>query len=162
MAENEQNGTPRAEPPHSIEPASVDDKGRLKLPAKVVEYLNATGVTEVFISTTDLRQVTIYPLSVWQRNEELFENPGDDVEAAERLALLMKHYGGDSAIDPSGRVLLPAPLRQELGLEKQSVVVQFQGGCFNVRSRKVHEEQLQVSRASLAQDSSLLKKRGLK
>jgi len=47
-------------------------------------------------------------------------------------------------------------------LEKQSVVVQFQGGCFNVRSRKVHEEQLQVSRASLAQDSSLLKKRGLK
>lgn len=162
MPEVDQLSTLVTEPPHSIEGATVDEKGRLKLPAKVVAYFSAMGVKEVFISTTDLRQVTIYPLPVWKRNEELFENPGDDVEAVERLALLMKHYGGDSEIDASGRVLLPSLLRAELGLEKQPVVVQFHGGCFNVRSRKVHEEQLQAARASLAQDASVLKKRGLK
>src|SRR4029077_17535746 len=94
--------------PHSIAQASVDEKGRLKLPAEFVEYLESIKVTKVFITTFDLRQARIYPMSVWKVNEALFENSGENAAAAERLAFLAKVYGGDAGIDKSGRVLLPA------------------------------------------------------
>jgi|SRR5215831_4272617 len=166
MPDLDQIGTRQAElagsvePPHSIEPASVDDKGRLKLPAKVVEYLSASGVTQVFITTVDFRQVRIYPLHVWKSNEILFKNAGENSPAAERLARLAKHYGGDAEIDKSGRVLLPAPLRTEMGLEKQPVMVDVYNGRVNVVSRKIHDELLQVARASLADDLKALEKLG--
>src|SRR5271169_5574977 len=98
------------EPPHSIAQASVDDKGRLKLPAEFTEFLEKSGVTRVFITTVDFRQVRIYPLSLWQRNENLFEGAGEHSGQAERLARLAKHFGGDAEIDRAGRVLLPAVL----------------------------------------------------
>jgi len=166
MSELDQIGTSQAEPPrlieppHSIEPASVDDKGRLKLPAKVVEYLFAIRVTQVFITTVDFRQVRIYPLAVWKSNENLFKSAGENSAAAERLARLAKHFGGDAEIDKSGRVLLPAPLREEMGLEKQPVVVDVHNGRVNVVSRKIHDELLQVARASLVDDLKILEKMG--
>ena len=41
-------GVPAVEPPHSIAQASVDDKGRLKLPAEFLEYLEALGCQQGF------------------------------------------------------------------------------------------------------------------
>jgi MraZ protein len=149
-----------AEPPHSIEPASVDDKGRLKLPARIVEYLSASGITTVFITTVDFRQVRIYPLTEWKRNENLARNAGENSAAVERLMRLAKHYGGDAEIDKSGRVLLPAPLREEMGLERQPVVVDVHNGRVNVVSRKIHDELLQAARATLAEDLKTLEKMG--
>lgn len=151
-----------AEAPHSIAQASVDDKGRLKLPSEFTEYLEKIGVTKVFITTVDFRQVRIYPLSLWERNENLFEAAGEHSGQAERLARLAKHFGGDAEIDKSGRVLLPALLRQEMGLEKQAVCVDAYGGRINVVSKKIHDELLQVARASLPDDLKTLEKLGFK
>ena len=166
MAETVQIGTPSAElssfvePPHSFEAASVDEKGRLKLPAKVVAYLSAVGVTQVFITTLDFRQVRIYPLPVWKSNEILFKGAAENSAAAERIARLAKHYGGDAEIDNSGRVLLPSALRQEMGLEKQPVMVDVHNGRVNVVHRKIHDELVQVARASAADDLKTLEKLG--
>jgi len=151
-----------AEPPHSIAQASVDEKGRLKLPSEFTEFLEKSGVTKVFITTVDFRQVRIYPLGLWQRNENLFDNAGEHTGEAERLARLAKHFGGDAEIDKSGRVLLPAALRQEMGLEKQAVCVDAYGGRINVVSKKIHDELLQVAKASLASDLKTLEKLGFK
>lgn len=150
------------EPPHSVAQASVDDKGRLKLPAEFTEYLDKCGVSKVFITTVDFRQVRIYPLSLWKSNEKLFDSAGEHTGQAERLARLAKHFGGDAEIDKSGRVLLPALLRQEMGLEKQAVCVDAYGGRINVVSKKIHDELLQIARASLADDLKTLEKLGFK
>lgn len=151
-----------AEPPHSVAQASVDDKGRLKLPAEFTEYLEKCGISKVFITTVDFRQVRLYPLSLWQHNENLFDDAGEDTARAERLARLAKHFGGDAEIDKSGRVLLPALLRQEMGLEKQAVVVDAHRGRINVLSKKIHDEEIQAAKASLAEDLKALEKRGFK
>ena len=150
------------EPPHSIAQASVDDKGRLKLPAEFTEYLEKCGVSKVFITTVDFRQVRLYPLSLWQHNENLFDEAGEDSGRAERLARLAKHFGGDAEIDKSGRVLLPAALRQEMGLEKQAVVVDVHRGRINVLSKKIHDEEIQAAKATLAEDLKALERRGFK
>ena len=158
----EYNNLAMAEPPHSIAQASVDEKGRLKLPSEFLEYLEALKVTKVFITTFDQRQARIYPIEVWKVNEALFENSGDHAGAAERLALLAKAYGGDAEIDKSGRVLLPAKLREALGLEKQPVCLDVYHGRINVVSKKIHDERMQLAQASMSEDLKTLEKLGLK
>src|ERR1700728_1271692 len=86
------------EPPHSIAQASVDDKGRLKLPSEFAAYLKAVDGLKVFITTVDFQQVRIYPLPVWKRNENLFDNAAENADAAERLAWIAKAFGGDAEI----------------------------------------------------------------
>jgi MraZ protein len=156
----EYNNLVMAEPPHSIAQASVDEKGRLKLPAEFLEYLEALKVTKVFITTFDQRLARIYPIEVWKVNEALFENSTDS--AAERLLLLAKAYGGDAEIDKSGRVLLPATLREALGLEKQPVWLDVFHGRINVVSKKIHDERMQLAQANMADDLKTLEKLGLK
>ena len=160
MADSQQNGMIMAEPPHSIAQASVDEKGRLKLPAEFLEYLEALKVTKVFITTFDQRQARIYPIAVWKVNEALFENSADP--AAERLALLAKAYGGDAEIDKSGRVLLPAKLREVLDLEKQPVWLDVYHGRINVVNKKIHDERMQLAQARMSEDLKTLEKLGLK
>ena len=156
------NNLVTAEPPHSIVQASVDEKGRLKLPAEFLEYLEALKVTKVFITTFDLRQARIYPMSVWKVNEALFHSSGENAGAAERLAFLAKVYGGDAEIDKSGRVLLPAKLREALGLEKQPVWLDEYHGRINVVSEKIYDERMQLAQANMADDLKTLEKMGLK
>jgi MraZ protein len=160
MADSQQNGMIVAEPPHSIAQASVDDKGRLKLPAEFLEYLEALKVTKVFITTFDQRQARIYPIPVWKVNEALFENSAEP--GAERLALLAKAYGGDAEIDKSGRLLLPAKLREILDLEKQPVWLDVYHGRINVVSKKIHDERMQLAQANMSEDLKTLEKMGLK
>ena len=160
MGDTQYNSVPTAEPPHSIAQASVDEKGRLKLPAEFLEYLEALKVTKVFITTFDQRLARIYPIEVWKVNEALFENSTDS--AAERLLLLAKAYGGDAEIDKSGRVLLPATLREALGLEKQPVWLDVFHGRINVVTKQVHEERMQLAKANMSEDLKMLEKLGLK
>jgi MraZ protein len=160
MGDAQYNSMLTAEPPHSIAQASVDEKGRLKLPAEFLEYLEALKVTKVFITTFDQRQARIYPIAVWKVNEALFENSAE--AAAERLALLAKAYGGDAEIDKSGRVLLPAKLRESLDLEKQPVWLDVYHGRINVVNKKIHDERMQLAQASMSEDLKTLEKLGLK
>src|SRR5215475_2354448 len=156
MADMAQNGVGLAEPPHSVAQASVDDKGRLKLPSEFLEYLKAIEATRVFITTFDLRLGRIYPLAVWKRNEELFYNAGENSAAAERLAFLAQVYGGDAEIDSGGRVLLPAKLREALALEKQPVWLDVYNGRINLVTKKVYEERMQLAMASMSDDLKTL------
>jgi MraZ protein len=139
MEESGQQNGVSAERPHSIAQASVDEKGRLKLPAEVLAFLEATGVTKVFITTFDLKLARIYPMPVWESNEKLFANAGENSAAAERLAFLAKVYGGDAEIDKAGRVLLPAKLREALGLEKQPVWLDVFKGRINVVTKQIFD-----------------------
>lgn len=150
------------DPPHSISQASVDDKGRLKLPAEFAECLERCGINKVFITSLDFRTVRLYPLSLWQHNENLFDDAGEDSARAERLARLAKHFGGDAEIDKSGRVLLPASLRQKMGLEKQAVCVSAHRGRINVVSKEIHDQEIQAAIATLPEDLTVMERRGFK
>ena len=162
MSEITEKSAVAPEPPRSIAQASVDDKGRLKLPADFVGYLKAVDGLNVFITTVDFKQVRIYPLQVWKHNENLFDDAAENAGAAERLERIAKAFGGDAEIDGSGRVLLPAPLREAMGLEKQAVMVDVHKGRLNVVTKKVHDELMQVYRASLAEDLAAMVKIGFK
>jgi MraZ protein len=156
------NGVIAVEPPHSIAQARVDDKGRLKLPSEFLEYLKKLGVDNVFITTLDMEQGRIYPISVWKSNENLFANAGDLAENAEDVAYIAKYYGGDSGIDAQGRILLPTELRRKLNAESQPVWLDVYNGRINFVTKNVHEARLHRAQANLPEKVKSLDKKGLK
>ena len=162
MAETDSRVAGGGMPPQSIDQASIDDKGRLKLTSEYLEYLESIGVKTVFITTVDLRIVRVYPMSLWLRNENLFDNAGENAAAAERMAFLARVHGGKAEIDSSGRVLLPAKLREALGLEKQPVWLEMHNGRINVMTKKIYDERMQLVQATMAEDLKALEKVGLK
>ena len=148
--------------PLAVLQASVDDKGRLKLPSEFLSYCEATGITQVFITTLDLRMARIYPLDVWKVNEDLFKNAGPNAGAAARMAFRARAYGGQSDIDKSGRVLMPAKLREELNLEKQPVWLEAHNGGFNVMNRAEYDRRLKDANENSAADLDALLSAGLR
>ena len=168
MADEDARSTPEgefsssAEPPLSVLQASVDDKGRLKLPSEFQVYLEAAQVTRVFITMLDGRMARIYPPAVWRVNEQLFRNAGPNAAAASRLAFKARVYGGESEIDKSGRVLVPAKLREELNLEKQPVWLEAHNDGINVMNRSVFDTRLQESGANGAADLDAMASMGLR
>ena len=168
MANEEPNSTPgtevsaRFEPPRAVIQASVDEKGRLKLPSEFQTYLEAIGVTRVFITTLDRRMARIYSPAVWKVNEQLFSNAGANSGAAARMAFRARVYGGESDIDKSGRVLVPAKLREELNLEKQPVWLEAHNDGINVMNKAVYDARLRESDENGASDFDVLSSVGLK
>jgi MraZ protein len=151
-----------AEPPLGIFQARCDEKGRLKLPSNFSEYLKASGVNKVFITTVDLKLARIYPKGVWESNQNFFENAGEDAEIAQDIAFIANLYGGDSEIDGQGRVLVPAELRRTLEIEKQPVWLDYYNGRINVFGKKVYEERMQRAVVNLGDKVKALEKKGFK
>ena len=161
MAEAIETSIAVPEPPLGILQASVDDKGRLKFPVELQTYFAAIHVKRLFSTTFDLKLARIYPIEVWKSNEKLFRTAGENAAVAERLAFLAKVHGGDAELDGSGRLLLPAKLREALGLEKQPVWLDVYNGRINLVTKKIYEERMQLASANAADDLKVLEKMGL-
>ena len=137
MDDQVQNGAVRR--PRGMFSSRVDDKGRLKLPAEIQRYLTDTGATQVFITSFDGRTAQIYSIPQWERAEKLLEAPGPNGRNGKVLWFRSQKYGGDAEIDSQGRLLMPATLRREMGVENQPVHMAFFRGHLEVYSAKEYE-----------------------
>ena len=122
----------------------------------MAQYLAALGEQRVFITTLDRSTARIYPISVWQETEKMLEEPGEDVDDRDDVAMVAYHFGADSEIDPQGRVLVPTELRRELKFENKQVHLR----CFKQRIEVIGDESYQ-GRLSKASDGLDVKVRGL-
>lgn len=114
----------------------VDEKGRLKLNEDIRRYFTDTGNTRLFITSFEGRTALIYPIPLWDEAERLLESPGEHAKAGKELWLKSQWYGGDAEIDNQGRVLLPARLRKEMGVENGPVHMAFFRGHLEVYGAK--------------------------
>jgi MraZ protein len=153
---------PAVAPPRGFFQARVDEKGRCKLPAAVQQYLTAIGVKTVFITTLDLTTARLYPISVWEQNEKILENPGASAAQAKTLSFLAKHYGGDSDLDTQGRVLLSQEIRRKLKMENQAVWIGHDKGAFEIYSESVYNAKLAEHEGQAISALDELQKNGFK
>jgi len=142
--------------------ARVDEKGRLKLPAALVQYLEAIGERKVFVTTLNISTALIYPLSVWRETEKLLQQPGDDADTRGDIAFVANHYGEDAEVDAQGRVLIPTTLRRELDLEKDDVHLVVYRQRIEVFGSRVYEQRLARAKTNLAEKVADLEKKGLR
>lgn len=147
--------------PRGVFRVSVDEKGRLKLPASIAEYLDGVGGRKVFITTFDEAEARIYPLPVWRETEKMLQEPGEDFEDRNDVALVADNYGQDVDVDAHGRVTLPAELRKVLGLEGDEIRLRCFQGRINVLGSAEYERRLSGAKTNLSDKLKALQRKGL-
>ncbi len=92
-------------------PATVDAKGRLKLPQAFLGPLMERYGPDLFLTSVDGESVSIYPLKIWEALESRLATRGDLDPAKSRFLLRVSYFGQQTAISAQGRVLIPYRLR---------------------------------------------------
>lgn len=166
MADSSQTGALEALPQVAIPPmyaedSSVDEKGRLKLPAAFQRYLGAATGAEFMATTNDLKTAIVYTSSDYlQYRNDVVVQLGP--ENAEPLLVVMERFGGTSKLDGEGRLSLPGALRQQLGLSgRQKVWLRFRNRRIEILRDADYEQEFQAAKLSLADSLKLLKRTGL-
>ena len=104
-------------------PATVDDKGRLKVPANFRKVIEDKYGRDCFITSTDGERALIYPMPVWfDFQGRLSRVPSTSVAKA-KLLERVNYFGQASTIDAQGRLLVPAVLRDVAGIADDVVVI---------------------------------------
>ncbi|WP_022853400.1 division/cell wall cluster transcriptional repressor MraZ [Thermodesulfatator atlanticus] len=102
---------------------NLDNKGRLSIPARFREVLKHRYGNATLIMTNTPECLHVYPWSEWQALEEKLSNsPFDPPE----LRLFKRYFLGSAEEcqpDRQGRILIPAHLREEVGIEREVVLL---------------------------------------
>jgi MraZ protein len=102
-------------------PATIDAKGRLKLPARLREQLEENYGRELFVCSFFPHELRVYPLPVWQLVEErLLSKPA--MKPAMLKLIERVNYGQSIELDDHGRFIVPALLREMVEVEGEVVV----------------------------------------
>lgn len=108
-----------------INTVSLDDKGRLAIPARCREVLDISNSHGQLIVTIDTEErcLLMYPLIFWEDIEKKIENLPSFNYAARRIQRLLIGHATEIALDNQGRILLPQELREYASLKKRAVLV---------------------------------------
>lgn len=102
-------------------PATIDVKGRVKLPAKLREQLEGDYGREVFVCSFFPHELRIYPLAVWEVIEErLLGKPA--MKPAVLKLIERVNYGQLLELDDHGRIIVPVLLREMVEVDGEVVI----------------------------------------
>ncbi len=105
--------------------ATVDEKGRLKIPAEFKEDLDRQYGPEYFVTSLDGEFAEVYPLSEWAKKEEKLRSVPSMNPVKIKFLRRTGFWGQMASSDAQGRILLPQHLREKAELQGQVAVI----GC---------------------------------
>jgi len=105
------------------QPATVDDKGRIKVPTSFRTAIRDAYGAEVFLTSLDGDNVRVYPLPVWTALEERINRIPAMNPARQKLMDRVNYFGHVTTMDKQGRVLVPSLLREKAGISGEVVVM---------------------------------------
>jgi MraZ protein len=142
--------------------ARIDDKGRVKLPVDFQQYFASIGAKTFFITSLDTCVASIYTIDAWRRNLQVLADNTEDPDAAEDVGFLADDLGGQAEMDNQGRLLVPAELRRELGMENQPVRLRAVGERVDMLSDKTYGERRARARVNAGASLAKMRKAKLK
>jgi MraZ protein len=92
-------------------PATVDEKGRLKIPAAFLQELKEHG-DRFYVTSEDGIRSRIYPMKAWGEIEEKLAKIPSYNKAKEKFLTRTNYYGQAVEMDGQGRILIPSVLRE--------------------------------------------------
>jgi DNA-binding transcriptional regulator/RsmH inhibitor MraZ len=147
--------------PLSVYSSRCDDKGRLRLPKEIEDFLRKFPEPEFFVTSLDGNIARIYPIQAWLENEKILAGFKKSPAAARNIAFMAHYWGAVTTIDAQGRVLIPPALRRKLGIEDQKVNVQYYKGTVEVFRESESEQRLASAAVGLAENLEDLEREGL-
>lgn len=103
--------------------ATVDEKGRLKIPAGFRKIIEEKFGSDCFITSTDGERALIYPMPVWYDFQGRLSKVPSTSMAKGKLLEKVNYFGQAGTIDGQGRVLIPSILRSVAGIAEDVVVI---------------------------------------
>ena len=104
--------------------ARLDASGRIKIPEKFRETIEAGYGRDLFITSLRDESIQIYPLAVWLEMTGMASEGGAHLRPDVRKFLLrVNRKGSRYEIDSKGRVLISQVLREKAGLKDEVEVI---------------------------------------
>jgi transcriptional regulator MraZ len=103
---------------------TIDDKGRVSVPAKFREFLQVTNDDRVVITNFMIASVQcldVYPQASWVKLEERLRTMPQFNQRVLRFQNYYVANAHDCVLDKQGRILLPPTLREYAGLQRDVV-----------------------------------------
>jgi MraZ protein len=102
-------------------PHTLDDKGRIFVPARFRDLIRAGGGDTIMITRMD-KSLYAYTMEEWNLLEKRIEQAekSDTMRRLRRVFIGMAH---ECPFDKQGRVLIPPALREYAALDKEIVLV---------------------------------------
>lgn len=129
-----------ARPPLGMYPARLDEKGRLKLPAKIQDFLDKFTEKTFFCTSLDGRIGQIYPIPVWEKYQEFLDSYTEDPVAVQGVMFRAQDLGAEADLDSQGRITLNAELRRALNLQGQELRLMVYRGGVQILTQAIYEE----------------------
>jgi MraZ protein len=91
--------------------ATVDEKGRMKIPADYLGYLRKSG-GKFYVTSARGDKAWIYPLKAWEEIEKKLAKLPSNNAAKQKFLERTNYYGQVVEMDGQGRILIPPVLRE--------------------------------------------------
>src|SRR5580698_6758997 len=90
--------------------ATVDEKGRVKIPADFLADLRKSG-KKFYVTSSGGDRAYIYPMKVWEEIERKLAKVSSHNSAKQKFLARTNYYGQVVEVDGQGRILIPPVLR---------------------------------------------------
>ncbi len=106
-------------------PATVDGKGRLKIPTTFKAYLDENYGPDLYVTSLDGQSVRIYPFSVWREIEEKLAALPSMNKSKKKFLDRTNYWGQNARMDTQGRILIPSLLRESAAMRGEVAVIGY-------------------------------------
>ena len=106
-------------------PATIDEKGRLKIPSTFRAHIEESWGSDFYVTSLSGESVLIYPLPVWQEIEERLAKLPSLNPTKKKLLDRTNYYGQVTSADKSGRILIPTLLRESAQMSGEVAVLGY-------------------------------------
>ncbi len=138
--------------------ATVDEKGRVKIPADFLADLRRTGA-KFYVTSSTGQHARIYPMKVWEEIEKKLAKLSSHNRAKQKFLARTNYFGQAVTVDGQGRILIPPVLRESAEM-KGEVDVQGQLTYLEVWNHARFLEQLERNPIT-AEDEKALDELGI-
>lgn len=121
---------------------TLDNKGRLAVPAKYRDALMAHCAGRLVITADPSRCLLLYPQPAWEPIELKLNSLSSFNTQTRALQRLLVGNASDVELDGAGRILVPGPLRQFAALDRNVVLV-GQGAKFELWDQEKWNQQME-------------------
>ncbi|HEV2498459.1 MAG TPA: division/cell wall cluster transcriptional repressor MraZ [Terriglobia bacterium] len=105
--------------------ATVDTKGRLKIPSVFKAVFEENYGPDVYITSLDGQYARVYPFSEWRKIEDRLGALSSMDKARNRLLDRTNYWGQMARMDTQGRILMPPQLREDAAVRGEVVVMGY-------------------------------------
>ncbi|MBI4482476.1 MAG: division/cell wall cluster transcriptional repressor MraZ [Acidobacteria bacterium] len=105
------------------QPAKIDAKGRIKIPASFRKYVADKYGNDLYITSLTGDSVLIYPLPEWIGVTQKLEAPPRLLPEKQKYLRITNYYGQLGTMDAQGRVVIQPHLRERAQMNGEVVAV---------------------------------------